>query len=94
MPRKHRDVRSGLESKGFAVDQQRHHIVLVYEDLEGRTTTARTLISHGAGGNEIRDALLGQMARQVGLTRVDFRRLVDCPMSRKEFDTVIAKRDN
>jgi hypothetical protein len=94
MPRKHRDIRSGLAAKGFTVDEQRRHIVLVYEDLQGRTTTARTLISHGAGGNEIHDALLGRMARQVGFARKDFLRLIDCPMSREEFDSVIAKRDD
>ena len=93
MPRKHRDIRSGLEAKGFTVDEQRRHIALVYEDLEGRTTTARTLLSHGASGNEIGDNLLGRMARQVGLDRSNFLRLIDCPMSREEFDTVISKRD-
>lgn len=94
MPRKHRDVRSGLEAKGFVVDDQRRHIVLVYEDLQGRTTTARTLISHGAGGNEIHDSLLRKMARQVGLTRKDFLQLIDCPMSREDFDSVISQRDD
>lgn len=93
MPRKHRDVRSGLEAKGFTVDDQRRHIALIYEDLQGRITTARTMLSHGAGGNDISDNLLGRMARQVGLDRSDFLRLIDCPMSREDFDAVISKLD-
>jgi hypothetical protein len=93
MPRKHRDIRTGLAAKGFAIDEQRRHIVFVYEDLQGRTTTARTLLSHGAGGSDISDNLLGRMARRVGLDRSDFLRLIDCPMSRNAFDTIISERD-
>jgi len=89
MPRKHRDVRAGLTAKGFSVEEGRKHIHFVYEDLEGRTTTARTMLSHGAGGEDISDNLLGRMAREVGLKRADFLNLVDCPMSREEFDAKI-----
>ncbi len=94
MPRKHRDVRSGLAAKGFMVDEQRRHIVFVYQDLKGRTTTARTLLSHGSGGNEVSDSLLGRMARQVHLDRTNFLRLIDCPLSRQDFDAVVAKEDD
>jgi hypothetical protein len=93
MPRKHRDIRTGLAAKGFAIDEQRRHIVFVYEDLQGRTTTARTLLSHGAGGSDISDNLLGRMARQVGLGSRDFLRLIDCPMSRSTFDAIVTERD-
>ncbi len=93
MPRKHREIRAGLAAKGFAIDEQRRHIVLVYEDLHGRTTTARTLLSHDAGGSEIGDNLLGRMARQVKLNRGDFLRLIDCPMAREEYDAIIAEAD-
>ena len=90
MPRKHREVRSGLRAKGFAEEPQRKHIHFVYEDLEGRTTIARTMISHDAAGNDIGDNLLGKMAKQVGLKRGDFENLIDCPMSREEFDAIVA----
>lgn len=93
MPRKHREVRRGLAAKGFVIDEQRRHVVFVYQDLQGRTTTARTMLSHGAGGNDVGDNLLGRMARQVGLDRTDFLRLIDCPMSRQEFDAIIVELD-
>ncbi|MGZ9083660.1 MAG: hypothetical protein ACXW3U_16425 [Rhodoplanes sp.] len=93
MQRKHREVRSGLAAKGFIVDEQRRHIIFVYEDLEGRTTTARTLLSHASAGSDISDNLLGRMARQVGLASRDFVRLIDCPMSRNDFDAVVTERD-
>lgn len=90
MPRSHRKVRSGLEAKGFVADEQRRHIILLYVDLEGRKTTARTLLSHKSGGTDVDDKLLGQMARQVSLSRADFLDLIDCPMSRETFDQIIS----
>jgi hypothetical protein len=72
MPRKHRGIRSGLSAKGFEVEENRKHIHFVYVDIEGRTTTARSMLSHAAGGEDESDNLLGQMAKQVGLKRAEF----------------------
>lgn len=95
MPRKHRNVRSGLSTKGFEIEENRKHIHFVYVDLQGRTTTARTMLSHAAASDDISDQLLGQMARQVGLKRSEFLDLVDCPMSREALDVrVRAAEDN
>lgn len=94
MPRKHREVVGGLRAKGFAEERQRKHVHFVYEDLHGRTTTARTMVSHDASGVDIDDRLLGQMAKQVGLKKKDFEDLIDCPMSREQFDARIAEREN
>lgn len=95
MPRKHRNVRSGLSTKGFEIEENRRHIHFVYVDLQGRTTTARTMLSHAAGSDDVSDQLLGQMAKQVGLKRSEFLDLVDCPMSRESLDVrVRAAEDN
>lgn len=93
MPRKHREVLTGLKVKGFSEEKQRKHIHYAYVDLKGRTTVARTMISHDAGGNDIDDRLLGKMAKQAGLNRKDFENLVDCPMSREQFDARVAELD-
>jgi len=90
VPRKHREIRSSLASKGFEVEDGRKHIFLVYVDKEGKTTTARTMLSHGSAGDDISDNLLGRMARQVCLSRGDFMRLIDCPMTREEYDEKIS----
>lgn len=66
MPRKHRDIRAGLLAKGFEIDEQRRHLLFVHQDLQGRTTTARALLSHGAGGNDVGDNLLGRMQGRSG----------------------------
>jgi hypothetical protein len=93
MPRKHRAIRSGLSAKGFEVEENRKHIHFVYVDIEGRTTTARSMLSHAAGGEDVSDNLLGQMAKQVGLKRAEFLEMVDCPMSREDFDARIRAED-
>jgi hypothetical protein len=93
MPRKHRAIRSGLSAKGFEVEENRKHIHFVYVDIEGRTTTARSMLSHASGGEDVSDNLLGQMAKQVGLKRAEFLEMVDCPMSREYFDGRIRAED-
>ncbi len=93
MPRKHREVCSGLLAKGFAEERQRKHIHFVYEDLQGRTTIARTMVSHDAGSNDIGDSLLGKMAKQVGLKKRQFEDLIDCPMTRAQFDEIVSKHE-
>ena len=94
MPRKSREIRASLEKKGFSVEEARKHIHFVYVDLQGRTTTARTMISHDASGSDIGDSLLGKMARQVGLDKRDFLNLIDCSLTRQEFDEILATREN
>lgn len=94
MPRKHRDVVSGLKAKGFDEDRTGDHIRFFYYDKQGRLTTKRTKVSHDAGGNDINDNLLKRMAGQVGLRLKEFLDLVDCPLSRDEYDKKIADDEN
>jgi hypothetical protein len=42
-------------------------------------------ISHGIRGDDIGDRLLGQMAKQVRLSKKEFIELVDCPMSKEGY---------
>lgn len=90
MPLKHREIRQGLERKGFRLDEGRKHVHFLYEDLAGRLTTTRTMLSHGASGDDISDPLVGKMARQLGLSRKQFIELVDCSLSRNDFDALQA----
>jgi hypothetical protein len=86
MPRKVRQVLSSLKSKGFFENREGHHIILVYETKSGLTSEVRTRVSHQSGGGDISDNLLGQMARQVRLGRRDLEQLIDCPLSRDEYE--------
>ncbi len=85
MPRNRKAVEATLQKKGFAKIEGDHHY-FVYLTRDGRKTLARTKTSHSPKVKEIADNLLGQMARQCLLTKPDFLRLVDCPMSRDDFE--------
>jgi len=86
MPRKVRQVLANLKAKGFFEDRDGHHIFLIYETKDGYRTDVRTRVSHQSGGGDISDGLLGAMARQVKLSRRDFEHLIDCPLSRDQYE--------
>jgi hypothetical protein len=82
-------VEAALSGKGFHRVEGDHHF-FIYHTQDGKKTRARTKTSHTPKMKDISDNLLGQMARQVCLdTKADFLRLVDCPMSRVEFEGVL-----
>jgi DNA-binding FadR family transcriptional regulator len=87
MPRKVRQALSSLKAKGFIEDREGHHIFLIYETRDGFRTEIRTRVSHQSGGGDISDSLLAAMARQVRLSRRDLEQLIDCPLSREQYET-------
>jgi hypothetical protein len=91
MPRKKSEVVSGLENKGFHKGTG-DHIFLTYFAIDGRKTSVFTKISRGSK-NEIDENLLGKMAQQCKLARKRFLDLIDCPMSRNEYETDLRQRD-
>ena len=74
--------------KGFEENDQRDHIFFAYRRQDGRLTRRRTKLSHGSAGSDVSDSLLSLMAKQLGLSKADFLKLVDCPMSREEYENV------
>ena len=89
MPRKAGQIAAALTAKGFDKTDN-DHTWFVYRTLDGRATRARTKLSHGSGSKDISDSLLSQMARQVKLSKPEFDRLLDCPLSRDEYEQVLA----
>jgi hypothetical protein len=49
---------------------------------------AKTKTSHGSGG-DISDDLLARMAKQCGVTKGQFLKLVDCPLTRQEYEELL-----
>ncbi|MEP7219563.1 MAG: type II toxin-antitoxin system HicA family toxin [Bacteroidota bacterium] len=86
MQRNKRDVEASLRKKGFVQDE-RHHHYFIYQTLDGRKTTVRTRTSHS--GKELGVQLLKLMARQCCLDRDQFQQLVDCPLSREQYETLL-----
>ena len=83
MPRKQRDVERGLVKKGFQRTESHHHF-FVYYSCDGKKTTVKTKTSHGT--RELSSYILQQMARQIQLSKIDFLNLIDCPMSRHQYE--------
>ena len=87
MPKDKRDVESALEAKGFQ-PQTGDHNYFVYWSAEGKKSMARTKTSHGSG-RDVSDDLLAKMAKQCGLTKPQFLRLIECPLQRPEYETLL-----
>lgn len=90
MPRDKSEVEASLLKKGFKPTHPgSDHNWFVYADAAGKKAIgARTKTSHGRGF-DLDDYLLGQMARQVGLTKKQFLELVDCPLSREAYEKLL-----
>ena len=87
MPRDKRDVEAGLGNKGFRRLEGNHHN-RVYWSEQGKKPMAKTKTSHGSG-HDLSDDLLAKMAKQCGVTKPNFLKLVDCPLSRQEYETLL-----
>jgi beta-galactosidase GanA len=90
MPRKFRDIRASLTSKGFEEDSSRHHIFFKYVNIEGKTTSHFTKVSHANPGHDITDNLLSKMSKQIGLkSKKQIEQLIDCPMDRLQYEKAV-----
>lgn len=85
MPRKRDAIIASLTSKGFR-QEDGDHIFLIYVRRDGKTSTRRTKLSRGSSHRDVSDINLGQMARQLGLTKKQIEQLIDCPMDRITYE--------
>ena len=83
MPRKQADVEKSLLNKGFQAGGGDHNYFFYYSKA-GKKTIVRTKTSHGS--REIDDNLLAQMAKQCKLSNKDFGLLIECPLSRDDYE--------
>lgn len=79
-----RVVEAALQEKGFRREEGDHHYFF-YWTQEGLKSSVRTKTSHGSG-KDLGDTLLALMAKQTKLAKMEFLNLVDCPMSREEYE--------
>lgn len=87
-PRKTKAIRAALLKKGFIADDTHHEMFWLI--IDGKKTSVRTRISHGA--KEYGDELLALVARQVGLSKQELYRLIDCPMDGGKFRALLVGR--
>jgi len=87
MPVKERNtVSSGLQKKGFIIEDDRDHKYFFYHSKNGKRTKVHTKISHSPKYKTIGDNLIALMSRQCGLSKADFIDLIDCPLDRDGYE--------
>lgn len=84
-PRKQGDVERGLLRKGFEKSQT-DHSKFAYYLMSGEKTLVWTKTSHGSSGSDISAGLVKMMAQQCHLSVDEFHRLIDCPLTRAEYE--------
>lgn len=90
---KKREVESALESKGFE-RRENDHSFFIYHTISGQKTTVRTKTSHGSGGRDIDDSLIGSMAKQCRVNAQKFKDLIECPLSREEYEDMLVNEEH
>ena len=85
-----RKVVSALHKKGFEKDVDGKHIVLTFRTLDGVLTGITTHVSHGSKPKDLSNHLIGQMARQLKLSRKNFEKFALCTMKQTEFEKIVS----
>lgn len=89
--KKRRDVEAGLLRKGFQKEDGDHNYFIYHRMSDGKPTGVFTKTSHS--GKDLDDFLLGQMAKQCRVNKRQFLALVECPLTREEYETTALSND-
>jgi hypothetical protein len=92
MPKDKRKVEEALLKKGFEDKEGDHHF-FIYHTLQGKKSSIRTKTSHMPKMKEISDGILAQMAKQCRLNKQDFMNLIDCPLSREQYEARLIEKE-
>ena len=85
--RERETVKGSLVRKGFLLkDGRTDHWRFIYISQTGKKTSINTKISRGTKYKIITDNLLLQMVKQCKLPKTEFLELVDCPLSREQYE--------
>ncbi|MBX3176024.1 MAG: hypothetical protein KF886_01560 [Candidatus Hydrogenedentes bacterium] len=79
------EIEKGLLNKGFQKALSKHRFFKYYSN-SGVDSGVKTMLSHGARSKTLSADLIGQMARQCGLSRAEFEDLINCPLSRDKYE--------
>lgn len=92
MSRNKSKLEKSLLSKGFQKTEGDHHYFIYYTQ-DGKKTAIKTKTSHTKKMKEIPDNILSQMAKQCHLKKSEFLNLIDCPLSRDEYEQILQQKD-
>lgn len=78
-------VHSSLTKKGFVEEPGDHHFYCLHVD--GKKTAIRTKLSRNK--QEVGDPLISAMSKQTHLNKKQFADLVNCPLSKEEYQKIL-----
>lgn len=84
MTRSRAAVEAALKKKGFTLREGDHHYFCLLDE-QGRPTRIITKTSHSPKHKDLGDPLLGEMAKQLHLTKREFVELIDCALSEGQY---------
>lgn len=82
------EVEAALKAKGF-IPKNDDHRRFTYWTQAGKKSAIWTKTSHGTKYKVLGDSLISAMAAQCRLTKAQFLQLVDCPMSREQYEATL-----
>lgn len=91
MPIDKRDIERGLRKKGFE-ESSGDHRYFTYHSQEGKKSRSWTKTSHSPKEKSLSSARIKQMAQQCGLNAAEFMELIECPMDRDAYESLMKKR--
>lgn len=83
-----RKIEKGLNEKGFR-KKNKDHVTFRYIASDGTETSIFTHCSHGASGNDIQDWVIAKMARQCKISPSQFKNLIICPLSIRDYEELL-----
>jgi len=81
-------IATALRRKSF--ETYKSHHLMYWLVVKGQRTAIRTRISHGE--RKADDWLLGQIARQLHLSKQELEDLIDCPLSGEQYVRLMVER--
>lgn len=87
---KTRNIASALTSKGFRVRKGRRDHIYYVLWRDGIKTHIWTKISHGK--KEYSNNLIGQLRKQLRLDKREFFDLIDCPLSKEGYISLLLEK--
>lgn len=80
-----REVQAGLINKGFK-ETNADHLKYIYYSKTGHKTSVWTKVSRGTSHKDISRSNLKNMAKQCRLCLSEFCQLIECPLSRDDYE--------
>jgi hypothetical protein len=88
-----RSIDSALQRKGFLRVSEGDHVHYYFLRRNGERSSIKTKMSHGMLGSTISVKLIGDMARQLHLTKRQFLDLIDCPLDEEGYRQILQDTD-